>query len=402
MRVLLIHRYYWPDTPPYAAMLRSISENLLGDGHDVSVLSSQPSYKSSSESMKRNSQEIIDGTVVHRISLLKELNRGFLAKLFNMVYFSFRILLFLLVNRKFDLVMVSTAPPVMAGFATALGVKIRGGKFVYHCMDIHPEIGSLSGEFSNPLVFKLLRFMDNFSCNIAEKVIVLSNDMRLSLMRRVGYAKKNIVMINNFSMPNYDKAAVVDECLLKKKGKFRLLFAGNVGRFQGLEVFIDAMKLLTDRLGIELVFLGEGAALARLIEQAEGLPNVKFIPHQQVNIARAIIADADMGIVSLRKEIYKYAFPSKTMTYLDEGCPLLINVEKDSELARFVVDNELGTCVSSDSAERLAVAIKEVYLNREGLVRMREAAKAMSEHYFSKRVVMDKWSLLVRQLGEES
>ena len=46
--------------------------------------------------------------------------------------------------------MASTAPPVVVGFAAALGARLTGGRFYYHCMDIHPEIGRLSGEFEEP------------------------------------------------------------------------------------------------------------------------------------------------------------------------------------------------------------------------------------------------------------
>ena len=42
---LAVHRYYWPDTPPYASMLRTIAAEWTGAGHPVDVLTSQPSYK---------------------------------------------------------------------------------------------------------------------------------------------------------------------------------------------------------------------------------------------------------------------------------------------------------------------------------------------------------------------
>jgi hypothetical protein len=38
-----------------------------------------------------------------------------------MVYFPLRISFFILLSRKFDYVMVSTAPPVVVGFTAALG-----------------------------------------------------------------------------------------------------------------------------------------------------------------------------------------------------------------------------------------------------------------------------------------
>ena len=42
--IVLVHRYFSPDTPPYASILRDIAERLGQDGHRVTVLTCQPSY----------------------------------------------------------------------------------------------------------------------------------------------------------------------------------------------------------------------------------------------------------------------------------------------------------------------------------------------------------------------
>lgn len=110
MRILLIHRYFWPDTPPYAAILRSIGKRLVEEGHEVVVFSSQPSYKSGVVMKKQPSIEDIDGMTVNRVSLFRERNRYVLFRLINMFYFPLRIILFTLLNKKFDIIMASTAP----------------------------------------------------------------------------------------------------------------------------------------------------------------------------------------------------------------------------------------------------------------------------------------------------
>jgi hypothetical protein len=85
------------------------------------------------------------------------------------------------------------------------------------------------------------------------------------------------------------------------------------------------MTLLQEWLEIELVFLGEGRALSALKERAHGMGNATFLPYQSSSVARLLMTDASRGIVSLNAGIYRYAFPSKTMTYLAEGCPLLVS-----------------------------------------------------------------------------
>ena len=276
MRVLLIHRYFWPDTPPYAAMLRTIGKKLADESHEVVVLSSQPSYKSDVPLNQQPAVENVDGMTIHRVTLFREQGRHVVFRLMNMVYFPLRILLFSLFKKRFDIIMASTAPPVVLGFSAALGARMSGAVFFYHCMDIHPEIGRISGEFKKPIVFNLLRRLDGISCKIAQRVIVLSEDMRQSLLLRPGYDYDNIQVINNFSMPHHGDAVAVDPELLKQPDKFRIIFAGNIGRFQGLEAFIDAMEKLAHRVMIELVLVGEGSALSTLKKRAMVLKMLSF------------------------------------------------------------------------------------------------------------------------------
>lgn len=394
MRVLLIHRYFWPDTPPYAAMLRSIAGRLVEDGHDVSVLSSQPSYKKMVQIDRQNRLERLDGISVNRVSLMPEAGRNVFFRLINMIYFPLRVFFFLMLKKRFDVVMASTAPPVVVGFSAAIGAKLKKSAFFYHCMDIHPEIGAISGEFRNPIIFKLLQLIDVFSCNVSSEVIVLSSDMKKSLENRPGYKKNNISVINNFSMPFYDSDSLFDESLLKKAGKFRVVFAGNLGRFQGLDIFVDAMKILDGLADVELVFVGSGNALQGLKALANGMKNIVFFPHQPVSVAKKIIRDADLGIVSLNKNIYKYAYPSKTMAYLEEGCPLLVSVEGYSELSKFVDEKNIGICVSDKSPLHIAQAIEIVYKDKQKYGLMKSAVKNIYSDCFSKNTVMDKWSSL--------
>lgn len=402
MKVLLIHRYFWPDTPPYASMLLAIAKQLVDDGHEVEVLTSQPSYKSGSETLAGKSSDVIDGVNIKRIQLFKEAGRSKFYKLLNMIYFPLRIIIYTLFNRNIDVVMSSTAPPVVTGFSSALSAKLIKAKFIYHCMDIHPEIGKISGEFKNPMIFKLLLKMDTWSCNNAEKVIVLSKDMEYSLLKRLGNIRNNINIINNFSLTdaNSTNKVLLSKQYKKGKGKFRILFAGNIGRFQMLESFIDAMHLLVDLPQLELVFLGEGTAL-NLLKKRAGKKlgtSIKFFPHQDISSARMIMAESNLGIVSLLPDIYHYALPSKTMTYLAEGCPLLVTVEPESDLVKFITKHNIGIVGLPGDAKSIANAIRSALENKKFSKGMSDKCIQVSTDHYSEIDITSQWSTLYKEL----
>ena len=69
MKILLTHRYFWPDTPPYGAMLRRIAADLAGAGHDVEVFTSRPSY---GRGITAPGRETVDGFRVRRCFVFAE------------------------------------------------------------------------------------------------------------------------------------------------------------------------------------------------------------------------------------------------------------------------------------------------------------------------------------------
>ena len=400
MKILLIHRYFWPDTPPYAVILKKIARRLAADGHDVTVLSTQPAYKPELANEVQPSVEVIDGYRVVRLSLLSsEIVPNAVVSALNILLFSARIVAHSLFNRSYQLVMISTSPPVLAGISARLISRICRAKFFYHCMDIHPEIGRLSGEFSHPVIFRLLQSLDNGTCNVAERVIVLSNDMRNAVENRSGYKRKNVEVIQNFDLndQNFKSLCCPDE-YKKEEGVFRLIFAGNIGRFQGLESVVESFMDVADE-SAELVFLGEGKLKAYLQAKVNerNFQRVKFFPHQSIDVANEIIRTSDIGIVSLSAGVYKYAYPTKVISYLSVACPLLVIIEPESDMAKFVTENQIGVCVDAKNKQSLSQSILHLSSNREQVERFKSNALNVYTSYYNENLVLDKWVELVGQ-----
>lgn len=394
LKVLAVHRYYWPDTPPYASMLKQIVGQWVKDGHDVDVLSSQPSYKSAVENSRQAARETIDGAQVIRLKLPHESGRS-IVRILNALRLGVGVIFQAVIRKRYDVLMVSTAPPVLAGWFVALAAKLSGARFIYHCMDIHPEIGRISGEFRNPRVFNLLSRMDSWSCSQARPVVLLSSDMADSLVARGAESQLQTRVINNFSLPS-DALEAGDLPFTWPDEPFVLLFAGNIGRFQGLDILMDAMELLRGRGDIRLLMMGEGVernSLERIAEE-KGL-SVTFVGHHSVEVAKQAMKRAQAGFVSLIPELYRFAYPSKTMTYLEQGCPVIVAVEPESQLAKDITDNGAGLSVPGGNAEKLADAIGRLASNTADLMAMRSRAESLANHSFTEQVVLKKWSALL-------
>ena len=343
-KILLTHRFFYPDSPTYAYILEDMRKMLLLAGYHVEVLSTQPSYKESDRQKKTTLiEKTKDGSIIYRIPMFTIFSKQ-INKILNYFWFPLAAFIFQLFSKRYDIVTVATTPPVLYAFAVALVCKLRNRKLIYHVMDIHPEIGKLSGEFKNKYIYNILTWMDNFTCKTASSIIVLSMDMKNTLVNRNHTFEKKIKIINNYDISTNELQK--PEAYFKNNSKIKVVFAGNIGRFQNLESFIQALQQYGTLQNFELIFVGEGSALNHLKKISKTMhETIKFIPHQSITVARQIISEADMAIVSLETEIIKYAYPSKTMTYLAEGTPILVCVD-DSELSHFIAKNKIGVTVT--------------------------------------------------------
>ncbi len=384
MRVLLCHRFFWPDTPPYAVILNEMAKLLRAQGYEVDILTSLPSYKSVDANKKMPFKQLSrDGFNVYRLPVFNESRGGFF-KLLNYLFFPLLAFFFLLFKRQYDVVTVSSSPPVILAFFVALAVKLKGGRLIYHCMDLHPEIGRISGEFRNALVYRFLLSLERFTCSVAKNIIVLSEDMKQSMVARSELLAKKIVVINNFSLPSYGHEQLLKESFKKSHGVKRIIFAGNIGRFQGLDLLVAAMQSFNQAEQIELLFLGEGVFLPKLKQLAQGISNIRFIPHQSVSVAKQLIRDSDFGVVSLQNDVIRFAYPSKTMVYLECGTPILLCANKGSELAGFVEMNRIGYFSPANDVNRLQKVFKLI-IDEDERVMDSEMIIGFYQQYFGRQ-----------------
>lgn len=391
LRILAIHQYFWPDTPPYASILRSIGIRWVHDGHLVDILSTQPSYKADAQIPRQAEYEVVDGLHIYRMSLLTDPSRR--GRALNAILFALRAFLFVVMRRRYDVVMISTVPPIIGGALIWMASRLIGARFVYHCMDVHPEIGRISGEFRHPLLFNILRWIDTQTCRGAARVVVLSKDMESAIKNRPKSEHVAVSVINNFGLPEFAEAQTeMPATFQKSEGTFRVIFAGNLGRFQGLEAYVDAMKKIASRADIEFVFLGTGKAASTLQQKASGLGNIRFIPHQPIGVAKQIIAGADLCVVSLIPGVVRYAYPSKTMAYLQQGRPLLVSVESDSALAKMIESEVVGVVVSPGDVDGIARAILSLADDTSLWLQMKNNAEKCGSEMFAERVMLDRWS----------
>lgn len=392
MKILITHRYFWPDTVNCGQILWNLTKHLSSEGHSVEVITSLPSYNLNSLKINAKKIENLKNIKIRRIDLSTE-KRSPTKKLINAIKLGIWTN-YLAIRNNYDVIIATSIPPITGGFFGALSSYFTRSKFIYFCMDLHPEIGKISKDFSNPLLFGLLKIIDNWSCSRANPVIVHSSDMKKSLISRKKKNHFRIKIINNFSIPDNGFKKIESKIKsMTEKNNLKIIFAGNIGRFQALEKIIDAMVLLKNRKDIKLTIVGEGSIKKELSKKVKRTnANVKIYDRQPIHVVKNMIKKADIGLVSLNSNVYKYGYPGKIMTYLEQGKPIISVLEKKSEIAKLMLLENYGFCISTLEPEKISQHLITILENKSWKKKMSINAIAAHKKYFTKEKIFNQWS----------
>ncbi len=400
MKIVLISPYFPPGAPPYASMLKALAARFSEDGHAVTVLTCRPSSHRSGGGV-RASEMLEIGVRVRRYwggsqnGLLR--TGGYVhAVSFAVSVFTARRWL-----KRADVVVAVSSPPIVIGMVGLILARLCGAAFVYHKQDIHPDTAAAVGLGPPWVLMRMLHRLDSWTDRQADRVVVLSRDMAM-VERSRGVAADRLRVINNFDpwdLP--DRQPRVDETD-SRNAVFRAVFAGNLGRFQGLTLLLIAAEALQEHRDIVIEVIGEGVMKRELERTANELDlrNVSFHDYMApADLAHYLRQHPSVGVVSLERGVIRTAYPSKTMSYLRNGCPVIAIVERDSELAQDLERNNAGRAVPPGDWSTLVSVVLDL---RNDSIRFRSMQKAAFQLYadtFTRKARLDQWATLLENMA---
>jgi glycosyltransferase involved in cell wall biosynthesis len=313
MRILLIHQYFMRDiNVPGGTRWNAMAKVWTQQKHQLTVLASMynvyleakyPGYEG--KLLKHETSG--DGLDVIWVHTSAKYNRNFLWRAwayFTFVFFGFLgILLF--ARGSYDLVL-ATSPPITVGPLGVLASIIKRCPFVFEVRDLWTESTVDVGVVTNPLLIKLMRFMEKFSYRKAHMINVLTPSFREKLIKNEGILPDKIWVIPNGADLDITKSGPIDEIIRARHGwgdKFVGLYMGSHGRVYCLWQLIEAAKILKDEREFLIACVGGGMDRKALIEKAkdEGLTNIQFLPSVPKKETAAYFRACNVSLIVLKK-----------------------------------------------------------------------------------------------------
>ncbi|HKS26843.1 MAG TPA: glycosyltransferase family 4 protein [Pyrinomonadaceae bacterium] len=369
MRILFLTQ--WFDPEPGALRGLPLARWLVQRGHEVEVVTGFPNYPSGKiypgYRMRLWQRQEMDGVSVLRVPLYPNHDESAVRRIVN--YGSFALSAASLGTSligKADVGFVYH-PPATVGFPAMVLKRLRSVPFIYHIADMWPESVVESGMIGNGKKRRAVESLLSKWCKMvyrdARAITVLSPGFKQLLIER-GVPADKIHIIYNWADDVFEPMPK-DEALAEElglKGYFNIVYAGNMGAFQGLETVINAASRLKHIPEIQFVLIGTGQKEDELktLAQERGLSNVRFLGRRQFWEMPKINSLADVLLVHLKDfPFFSSTIPSKTQVSLASGRPVLMAVRGDA--ADVINRAGAGLACQPESEEELAEAVLKLF-----------------------------------------
>jgi colanic acid biosynthesis glycosyl transferase WcaI len=398
-RVLLLTQWFEPE-PTFKGLV--FARELVQRGYEVEVVTGFPNYPGGKVypgykiSLLR--RELIEGVEVTRLALYPSHDASAVRRVANYVSFAVSALVYcLFFAKKPDLIYVYQLPTL--GVVAAYVRIVRGVPYVFDVQDIWPETLRATGMVGSETILSIVGRVAKQVYARAAAVVVLSPGFRRMLVER-GVDPAKIELIYNWC----DEEALRQPQQGQLDGfpgggseKFRIMFAGNIGKAQSLGAVLDAAdELRSTNPRITFVFIGGGVEVDNLKSSAErrGLNNVLFLPRVGINRIGAFLQAADALLVHLKADpLFTVTIPGKTQAYMAMGKPILVAVPGDAtELVR-----QAGCGVEAipeNGASIAAAAVRLAACSNYELRGMGDRAKAFYKANLALSVGVDRFATL--------
>ena len=241
---------------------------------------------------------------------------------------------------------------------------------LYNEQDIFPENAYFAGTLSESSpVYRVAHALQKYAYKNATVLSTISDDMKATIVTRYGIPSDRVQVIYNWGHEELKAHCEDDNVFLKKypkkSGEFRVVYAGNLGKMQNVELVLEAAALMKDEPAVSFYIVGSGVNEEQLkaFAKRKKLTNVNFVGMQPSEEVADLYAAADVNVIPLQKGLVYAALPSKTADCLIAGKPIITCVDDESQFAKLCNDN--GICNSgTDSAAILRKLIIERKLER--------------------------------------
>lgn len=387
--ILVVSQYFYPES----FRINDICREWVKRGYQVTVVTGIPNYPMGKTfegyGITKKRYEIWNGIEIYRIPLIP---RGTSSIGMVMNYMSFMIsgvIAGKLKNIRADYVFsfeVSPMTQVLAGISFAKRLKVPHYLYV---QDLWPEnIITVTG-ISNPLVIKPIDKMVDYIYKNTDQIFATSPSFVDAICdRKVKVDRNKVHYWPQYAEEFYHPCEKRKVKEIPDDDSFKIIFTGNIGTAQGLDVLPETAELLKNE-NVKFVMVGDGRYLEELyaeIKKRDVEEKFLMIPRQPAERIPELLCACDVAFLSFRDDsLWKKTIPAKLQSYMACGMPIIAMAE--GETGRIISEAQCGICSSVGSATDLSCSIKKM-INMD-LYKMGKQSRMYFQKHFNREILLN-------------
>ena len=403
MRFLILTQYYPPETGAPQNRLSGLARELKAAGHEVCILTAMPNYPAmeiheryKGKKYVRDQFEDID---VHRSWIYVSKNRSVISRLLNYFSFTFSSMFYAgRIKGNFDYLMVES-PPLFLGISAWWISKRKSAKMVFNVSDLWPESAEKLGVITNRTFLKMATILEEWLYKKAFMVTGQTQGIVADIKKR--FPNKTVHWLPNGvdeSIFSFQRTVDVRKQLQFSEDDFLIMYGGIIGLAQGLDVILDAAKLLPAESKITYLLLGDGPEKKRLQQRVidEQITRVKFLELVSREVVPSYVDAVDVAVIPLKKmDLFLGAIPSKIFENLALGKPLLLSVDGEARKL-FVDEGKAALYIEPENSQMLAEKSLLLEANPALVREMGNNGKTYVQNYFMRKKITSDWVSLLK------
>ena len=398
MKILIYGINFSPELTGIGKYTGEMAEFLSSKENDVTVVTAPPYYpewrvKPGFKSYKY-SKKYLNGMTIYRCPLYVPNKLNTFKRILHLLSFSISssIILISKIFTKPDVVIV-IAPSFLCAPFGIFFCKITGAKSVIHFQDFEFDAMFSLGMMKKGFLAKLFFLFEKFIIKKFDLVTTISRKMIESLKKK-GISKDKIYFFPNWVDIDFIKPEILNKNSKKifSEETFSkvVLYSGNIGNKQGLEIIIDVAELMQPKENLKFIICGSGANKEKLINYSnqKKLNNIKFMELVSYDELPNLINAADIHLVIQKKGTADAFLPSKLATILGAGGFSIVTAENDSELGILNKENPgVISLVNPEDKDALKDALIQLLNNSDSNFNVN--ARIYAEKYLNKNQIIN-------------
>lgn len=355
--ILILCQYFYPEYVSSATLPTQLAEDLTAQGINVDVLCGWPYEYSQNSSVSKT--ETYHDINIRRLKYSRFNNKSKVGRIINFFSLFSKFMINMPKMLKYDQILVYSNPPILPLIPDVLH-RLFKKKYSFVVYDIAPDNAIKTGSTRpGSMIDKLMRYINKNVYQHADNVIVLGTEMKNYLVdHQISKNPNNIHVIPNW----YDMRQLQDNRIYNDTFKaYReqydkiLLYSGNMGQLQDMETLISFLKLNKEQTKTLTILCGHGKKFAEVKAAIEThqIENVKMFDFLTGTDYADVLKIADVCFASLIKEGVGLGVPSKNYGYLAAKKPLVLIMDKQSDIVQHVEQYDAGVQIDNGDAQAI-------------------------------------------------